>query len=99
MKIYISGKVTGEKDYKAKFFSAFTYLTKTYDCLVINPVNLAVKVDAKYHFPQWHHYMKECLHWLPVCDKIYMLKGWWKSKGARIEWILAKILKIEIMYQ
>lgn len=35
-----------------------------------------------------------------VCesDAIAMLPGWWRSGGARIEWLLAKYLGLKIIY-
>lgn len=35
-----------------------------------------------------------------VCESeaIAMLPGWWRSGGARIEWMLAKYLKMKIIY-
>ena len=32
------------------------------------------------------------------CDAIAMLPGWWLSGGARIEWLLAKYLKLRVIY-
>lgn len=98
-KIYISGSITNDKDYRLKFKAAHFYLLNRYNCIVINPLHLSTKVENAIPFPQWHHYMRECIHWLSRCDKVYMLKGWWKSKGARIEWVLAKFLRLDIIYQ
>lgn len=35
-----------------------------------------------------------------VCESeaIAMLPGWWRSGGARIEWMLAKYLRLKIIY-
>lgn len=98
-RIYISGGITRCKDYKEKFKEAHLYLLGRYDCIVVNPVHLSTRVENSMPFPLWHDYMRECIHWLPRCSKVYMLNGWWKSRGAKIEWLLAKLLKIEVMYQ
>lgn len=98
-RIYISGGISREKNYRENFKNAHFTLLSKYDCIVVNPVHLSKRVENEKPFPQWHDYMKECIHWLTRCDKVYMLKGWWKSRGAKIEWILAKILKIDVIYQ
>ena len=98
-RIYISGGISRDMNYKEKFKEAHFYLLGKYDCIVINPVHLANRVENTMQFPQWHDYMRECIHWLPRCTTVYMLKGWWKSKGAKIEWLLAKLLRLDIIYQ
>jgi hypothetical protein len=32
------------------------------------------------------------------CDAIALLPGWWRSGGARIEWMLAKYLGLDVIY-
>ena len=98
-RIYISGGISRDRNYKEKFKEAHFYLLGKYDCIVINPVHLANRVENTMQFPQWHDYMRECIHWLTRCNKVYMLKGWWKSRGAKIEWLLAKLLRLDIIYQ
>lgn len=36
---------------------------------------------------------------LIFCNSIYMLRGWWRSKGARLERHIAKVLGMKIIYQ
>lgn len=98
-RIYISGGITGVRNYKARFYDAQNQLESRYDCIVVNPVMLGTKVESVVDSPQWHHYMRECVKWLAMCDKVFMLRGWWRSRGARVEWMLAKILRIDVMYQ
>lgn len=43
--------------------------------------------------------MKEDICRLTLCDSIFMLKGWWRSKGARLERHIAKVLGMKIIYQ
>lgn len=44
-------------------------------------------------------YMKADIAAMCPCDSICMLKGWWRSRGARIEWIVAKLLRMRVVYQ
>lgn len=74
MKVYISGKITGDDDYKEKFKKAEERLrSKGY--AVMNPAILPDGFGYK-------EYMWICLAMLDVCDAIYMLNDWYDSRGA-----------------
>jgi len=47
----------------------------------------------------WEDYMLSCLGQISKCGNMYMLKGWEASKGACIEYSLASMLKLNIIYQ
>ena len=81
MRIYISGGITGVENYREAFSRAHEELTKGgHD--VISP---SFYTDA---LPKlsYEEYMKLGLHFLNMCDAIYMLKGWQKSCGANREY-------------
>ena len=44
-------------------------------------------------------YMKICIQMLHICDTIYMLEGWEKSVGAKIEHSLAVQAGKPIIYE
>ena len=93
-KIYLSGGITKVPNFRHVFKMAEIEL-KNWGWEVFNPCEFTIKISN----PSWYDYMKHDIQYLCKCDSIYMLKGWWKSKGARIEWLLAKVLKIHILYQ
>ena len=78
-KIYIAGKISGEKNYKKKFFKAEKKL-KQMGYAVMNP---AILPNDKRFF--YHDYIKISLKMLDACDSIYMLEGWQNSNGAKNE--------------
>ena len=43
--------------------------------------------------------MRESIKALATTDKIYMLKGWEDSKGAKLERVIAQGLDIPILYE
>jgi len=93
-KIYISGKITGLTQEEAfnSFNNAELYL-KRQGFEVVNPMTIPHNHDKT-----WESYMKEDLKALLECTDIYMLKGWHESKGANIEYNLARELGLSIIF-
>jgi hypothetical protein len=93
MKIYISGKITGLKPETAERFFQFyvIYLKDKYpNAMIVNPMKLPHN-----HNHKWNSYIKEDIRALTHCTHIYMISNWWRSKGAWVEFMLSKILKIK----
>lgn len=100
--IYISGRITGNKNWQSDFQKAEDYLKKNFGNAVgfINPLNLDKETQEIYgENPTYQQYMIHDIHELIFCDSIYMLRGWWQSKGARLERHIAKVLGMKIIYQ
>lgn len=95
MKVYISGPITGTKDYMERFSKAQKYL-ESLGCSVINPAlaNSYLPKDTTYE-----EYMVMDLTMLAMCDAIYLLNGYEDSKGALIELNTAKRLRHTILYE
>ena len=96
MKIYISGKITGlnQTDVEKKFETQEFFLqSKGY--VVVNPLKIC-PFDKK---KKWHDYMIKDIEELLRCDAIFMLKDWGQSKGARIEYEIAKELELKIFFE
>lgn len=87
IKIFVSGKISGEDYYKAyrKFSDAEKYL-ESLGYRVVNPMVLCKK-----HW-SWIRCMAVCLWHLVWCKGIYQLPDWRLSRGARIEYKIAKLL-------
>lgn len=99
--IYISGRITKNKNWKKDFEEAEKYLESTGQTIIINPLKLDEQTKKLFgtDTPTYEQYMKWDIHELIVCNSIYMLRGWWRSKGARLERRIAKVLGLKIIYQ
>lgn len=81
MKVYISGPITGIKDYMQNFARAERKLGAEGHV----PVNPA-KVNAQLPKDTTHEeYMKMSYVMLDMCDAVFMLEGWEGSKGCNLE--------------
>jgi nucleoside 2-deoxyribosyltransferase len=94
MLVYISGKITGKENYKDDFLKAEQWL-KLNDYKVVNPSRL---IDI---FPSLEYAQLMAIDYklIDMCDAIFMLDGWQKSKGAVAELSYAKSLRKKVMYQ
>ena len=94
MLVYISGKITGNENYKNDFLKAEQWL-KLNDYKVLNPSRL---IDI---FPSLEYAQLMSIDYklIELCDAIFMLGGWQKSKGACAELSYAKSLGKKVLYQ
>ena len=93
-KIYISGKITGTKDYKARFRKTEKML-KRKGLVPVNPARVNGELPPE---TSYDDYMIMSLTMLASCDSIYLMYGWWTSNGAMMERTLAQMKKIRIVY-
>lgn len=92
-KVYISGPITGDENFREKFNNAAkTLLNSGYK--VLNPAN----VNDVMPVANYEEYMKADLLLLGICYAIYMLKGWQKSCGANRELGFAMAKNMEIIF-
>ena len=91
MKIYISGKVTGE-DYllTVQKFKIYENCLKRKGYDVVNPMN-HIEKDT-----EWNEAMRKALIVMLDCDAIFLLDDWSESKGAKIEFKIAFDLNYKI---
>ena len=96
-KIYISGKITGlNMDYVDKKFKESEDLLKIlgYEN-IINPHKLHPFIEGK----KWEEYLIDDIKLLFECDVIYLQDDWGLSKGARLEYVIAKELGLKVLFE
>ena len=77
MKIYISGKIAGDPDYKEKFARAAAQLERL-GATVINPATAPEGLDKL-------DYMRICFAEMEAVDYVVFLPDWVESAGAKLE--------------
>lgn len=95
-KVYISGKISG-LDYQEaynKFESAEQDVVRL-GGIPVNPMKICDNDPNK----TWEDYMEIDLGALLRCEGIYMLKDWGDSRGARVEYAVARELGLTIQFQ
>lgn len=90
MKVFISGKITGDEFSYFKFKNMEKRLLDV-GYTVINPY---IKPSSEWSYKQ---YIDMALDKLKMCDAIYSLEGWSKSKGASFERAYAELVGLKLM--
>ena len=77
MKIYLAGKITGDKDYYDKF-GVYKMWQEWHDHTVLSPADLPEDMAPA-------DYMRICFAMLETADAAAFLPDWESSAGARLE--------------
>ena len=94
-RIYISGPISGTKDYMERFSSAEKKLAEE-GYAVLNPA----KVNAQMpEVTTYDEYMAICFAMLEMTDTIFMLHEWRNSRGAQMERRFALEKDYDILYE
>ena len=88
--VYVAGRIRGVQNYEDSFSRAADKL-RSQGYSVFNPA------AANQEGQPLNKIMGYLLPQLCECDAIAMLPGWWRSGGARIEWMLAKYLGLKVI--
>lgn len=92
---YLSGPISKKPNgNREAFFSAHNNLSLE-GRKVLNPHCICS------HLPDgsdWVEYMRVCVACLCEASEIVMLPGWFFSRGARWEWLIAKCLRLTVRY-
>ena len=93
--IYVSGPVTKNDNATEQFEEADAFLRKR-GHIPLNPI----RIDAPHPLKmgKWLYYMRKSVELLMKSDALFLLDGWEKSDGARIEFDLCVKLGIPIYF-
>lgn len=89
-KIYLSGPMTGFKDYNYPMFNDAAKKLRAEGYEVVNPAEFPKQKS-------WDDYMKYALGKIPECDTIVMLPGSIRSRGAKRELCEAEMLCMSVV--
>lgn len=97
-KIYISGPITGNENWKESFYRIQAKLIEK-NFIVISPLVIAEELEKEIKNPTYEDYMRSDIRMLCVCDAIIFLNGWEKSKGATCEKNVADCIGLEEYFE
>lgn len=90
MKIYIAGKITGDKGYKAKFRAAAKALEET-GHTVLNPTTIPAGLSNA-------DGMRICFAMMDAADVVLFLRDYQESQGAMLEWQWCQYVEKQTCY-
>lgn len=91
MKVYISGPMTGIKDFNRPAFFAKEMTLRGMGHVVLNPARVGSDTG------KWEDNMRSSLYLLLQAQAITFLDGWEQSRGARLEASIACELGMEVI--
>lgn len=109
-KIYISGPITGHRDWRERFTDAvlrvsdayffdrhgIADLSERYGAFRFEPVSA---LDYGRDDRSWRWNMRRSLWHLLRCSTVYFMRGWHESRGCRIEFTAAEMLGKRIIFE
>ena len=84
MRIYLSGPITNEPNYRRNFAAAQSILEEMGHDDIVNPAELQSVINIK-KMPH-KEAVAFCFDLLDHCDAMLQLPGWQNSKGCMAEW-------------
>ena len=86
MRIYISGRISGNENAGSEFTWACRKVRETYpDADIFNPMGKSRELGEGLHF-SYDEYLRIDMAFLELCDAVAMIPGWEASRGANMEY-------------
>ena len=104
LNIYIAGPMRGHPDLNRRsFHDAESYLNSKNIYITHNPAKwdeeLDISIEDLYGKAELSKALRRDLDAIFECDCMFMLRGWEKSDGAKLEHGLATMIGLTIIYQ
>lgn len=94
-RVYIAGKISGMNRAEAvELFEVAQLAIEINGHEAVNPFEVCEESPRK----EWHDYMGECHRALLMCQAVVMLPNWHDSRGARIEYAVAREMGIPVYF-
>lgn len=101
--VYVSGAITGIDNWEDHFKKGEQTVIKLFeneDIIIHSPLRFPKPdFDPNDKVSEWNAYMKLSIERLLTCDTIYLLKGWEHSRGALLEFHIAREFNFNIIYE
>ena len=95
MRIYLSGPITNEPNYRRNFAEAQRILESFGHDDIVNPAELCQVVNVERF--GYEQIMQVCIDLLYSSDALILLPGWQHSHGCGREWGIAHALDLNIV--
>lgn len=92
LKIYLAGPMTGLPEFNYPAFNAEATRLRAAGYQVENPAEVEAPASGK-----WTDYMRLTITKMMRCDCVAKLPGWKRSRGARIEVWLGRLLGFKVI--
>lgn len=94
-RVYIAGKISGmDREEAVELFEVAQLVIEVNGHEAVNPFEVAEESPRK----EWQDYMCECHRALLMCNAVLMLPNWHDSRGARIEYAVAREMGIPVYF-
>lgn len=90
-KVYLSGPMTGLPQLNKPAFDAAAEFLRGEGHVVFNPAEVSLPGSS------WADYMRVDIIAMLSCEAVYLLPGWEKSRGARLEHHIANELGMRVL--
>lgn len=109
-RVYLSGPINSPvmgvtpEDCRAEFRRLEKWLTTSTDWTVVNPLNCepvclpSHEQDGPFDGHFYGCWLRGDLAQMLTCDAILMLSGWTQSRGAKLEFHVARDIGMELMF-
>lgn len=94
-KLYLGGPITGIRGGNKAAFNRATKVLRSMGYKVVNPIELDKGAPKKM---KWADFIRRDIPHLAKCYGLVLLPKWESSRGAQLEWRIAKDLGMPICY-